>query len=246
MRPVNLLPEGARPRRRGGAASNAAYVLCGMLAALLLLLVVYALTTNQANSRTTDAAVARQEADGLETRTASLSPFGNFAQVKAARLASVRQLAGGRFDWERFMRELSRVVPKRTWLTATSASATGDLANAGSSSGSSSGSSGSSSSSSSATSAAGSTAGAQPAAQIVGCTKRQTTVAKIMVRLRQLYRVQDVALNQSSEEGDEKPTVDNCGRYYKFDLAVTFQPPPASGEAPEGRRRVPASLGGGS
>jgi hypothetical protein len=72
----------------------------------------------------------------------------------------------------------------------------------------------------------------------------------MMVRLRKLYRVDDVTLNESTQEaiaGEEvQTTLENCGRYYKFDLTVTFSPTPPASEAPRGATRVPASLGGGS
>jgi hypothetical protein len=69
----------------------------------------------------------------------------------------------------------------------------------------------------------------------------------MMVRLRQMYRVTDVALNESvqEQEGGET-TIDQCGDLYKFDLSLTFSPTPPRTEAPNGTGSVPASLGGGS
>jgi hypothetical protein len=88
----------------------------------------------------------------------------------------------------------------------------------------------------------------QPKVNLVGCTPDQSDVAGMMVRLRQLHRVSDVELNQSSTElgaaGDAG--VDSCGRYYQFDLLVTFSPTPPQTEAPHGENVVPTSLGGGS
>jgi hypothetical protein len=85
-----------------------------------------------------------------------------------------------------------------------------------------------------------------PSAKFVGCTPKQSEVAKILVRLRAMHRVADVELNESLREtGVTDVTVDSCGRLYKFDVTVTFSPtdPP---EAPRGTNSVPASLGGGS
>jgi hypothetical protein len=68
-----------------------------------------------------------------------------------------------------------------------------------------------------------------------------------MVRLRQLYRVDDVELNESSlGANEEEATVVNCGPLYTFNLTVKFTAVEPSKEAPRGTRGVPASLGGGS
>jgi hypothetical protein len=71
----------------------------------------------------------------------------------------------------------------------------------------------------------------------------------MMVRLRQLYRVSDVELQESVREtsgGTAKTTIDNCGAFYKFNITITFSPTSPAKEAPRGATRVPASLGGGS
>ena len=71
----------------------------------------------------------------------------------------------------------------------------------------------------------------------------------MMVRLRGLYRVTDVDLNESSVEHRRRrarrpsTTAASC---YRFDLTMTFAPAPPAAEAPSGAMRVPASLGGGS
>jgi len=225
MRPVNLLPESQR-RRRPDGEGNGAYVALGVLATLLVMTFGYVTTANNVTSHANDAAVAGAEADRLEARAGTLGTFGDFAQVKETRLASVRQLADTRFDWERLVRELARVLPKEGWLQNVKASATGDLA--------------------SADGAASTTGGGSPTANLTGCMPRQSDVADLMVRLRRMHRVEDVTLKESAI-GDLKsgPTVDSCGKFYKFDITAAFAPV-VSQEEPDGRSRVPASLGGGS
>lgn len=224
MRPVNLLPEQHRARVSTGRAGGA-YVVVGVLAALVVMVMLYALTANQVNSRKTQEAKASEEAQTLEARTASLDRFGDFSQVKQTRLASVRELAGGRFDWERFMRELSLVLPRGSWIKEVDASATGSEEAGGQASGQASG---------------------QPSAKLTGCTPRQPETAKLMVRLRRMYRVDDVALKESAQESTGgAATLASCGKLYAFDLTVSF----LAGPPPEGAgagKRVPASLGGGS
>ena len=65
----------------------------------------------------------------------------------------------------------------------------------------------------------------------------------MMVRMRQMHRVTDVELNQSStelgREGDV--TVDSCGRYYQFNLTVTFSAAPIRPRPRAASHPVPAS-----
>lgn len=222
MRPVNLLPETHRPRPVGGKPGSS-YVLLGVLATCLLMVVAYALTANKVNGQRGDAAKASAEADRLEAKVGSLSPFGDFSQVKETRAASVKDLAGGRFDWERLMRELPRVLPARGWLQSVDATAVGAPAGAD----------------------PAAATGAGPGAQLAGCVRKQSDVAAMMLRLRRMHRVQDVTLKTSEREGTARPTFENCGRYFKFDIAVEFAPD-VKREPPVGAKRVPASLGGGS
>jgi hypothetical protein len=239
VKPVNLLPEQHR-RAAGPGEGRGGFVVVGILAALVVMVGIYAFTANQVNSHKTDANEAKHEADELKARANSLGGFGDFARVQQNRSASVRSLADVRFDWERFMRELSLVVPRGSWLTQATSSATGDLNAASASSGS-----GGSSSSASSTTSSGESG--QPLANLVGCSPKQRDVAKLMVRLRRLYRVTDVALNQSAREAQSgSASLDSCGRYLKFDVTLTFGSTPASGEGPGEKKNVPASLGGGS
>ena len=225
MKPVNLLPESQR-RRSAASDGKRAYAVLGVLGLVLLMTGLYVVTVNQVTTRTNEAAAAAAEADRLEAQVASLGSFGNFAQVKETRVASVRQLAAQRFDWERLMLELARVLPADGWLQAAEASVTGEL----------SGSAGSSDDD----------ATGAPMANLTGCLPRQADVADLMLRLRRMHRVEDVTLAESAIEDDEgAPSIDTCGRYYKFDVSVVFTAA-APEEAPDGQRNVPAALGGGS
>ena len=228
MRGVNLLPEQHRRRPAGThAPKGSSYVVIGVLAVLVLMAAAYTLTSNQAKDRTTRAAEARQEADGYEARVRALGAYGNFSETKQTRLASVRQLATNRFDWERLLRELSALLPAGTWLQETSASVTGELETAAPTTGS---------------------APAKPGASLKGCAPKQSDVAKLMVRLRQVYLVDDVQLTESVRGENTGPaSIDNCGSLLQFDLLMTFSSAaPTEREAPLGEKSVPARLGGGS
>ena len=230
MKAVNLIPSEQRRAKASGERSGASYVVLGVLAVLLVMAVAYVLTANGVNDKTSKAAAAKQEADALEAQAAQLDSFTDFASVKEQRLAAVVAAAQTRFDWERLMRELARVMPAGSWLQETQASVLGDPSAAASPT--------------AATTTTTTPAG--PSATFVGCTPKQSEVAKILVRLRSLHRVVDVELNESlKEQGVQDVTVDSCGPLYKFDVTVTFAPA-TEGEAPRGSDSVPASLGGGS
>jgi Tfp pilus assembly protein PilN len=233
MKAVNLIPTEQRRAQSSGALGGSSYIVLGVLAVLLLMVAGYVLTSNNVNQRKSDAVQAKAEADQLEAEVAARGAYTDFAQLKEARVASVSTVADTRFDWERLMRELSRVMPAGSWLQTTDASVTGNVTGA---------------EAAPAPTTTGVPVVPQPKANLVGCTPEQTDVAAMMVRMRELHRVSDVELNESVKElgasGDAG--VDNCGRFYKFDITVTFDAAEPATEAPRGESQVPASLGGGS
>jgi Tfp pilus assembly protein PilN len=231
MKPVNLLPRD--PRAASGSLSGSAYGVVGLLGVLLLMALVYVVTANQVTSRTDETAKVAQERQAAENRARSLGAFGDFAAVARERTNSVKSLADGRFDWERFTRELAHVLPQRVWLTEVDASVLPEDQGAG------------------APATAATPAG--PTAKLTGCAKSQPDVAKLMVRLRKMNDVDDVKLADSTRGEDEAAgsapapagdTSDGCAQLYTFDVSVIFEPlASAPGAAP---KRVPAKLGGGS
>ena len=229
MKPVNLIPSEQRRAKPTGKMSGSAYAVVGLLAVFLVMAVAYVLTSNTVNENETQATEAKQEADALEAQAAALGSFTDFASIKDQRLASVVTAAQTRFDWERLMREVSMIMPEGSWLRTSSASVLGEESSTGET----------------ATPTAG--AALNPTATFVGCTRKQSEVATLMVRMGQLYRATDVKLNQSAQETTEgEASLDSCGRLYQFDVTVSFEPVAPAKEAPRGSVRVPASLGGGS
>jgi Tfp pilus assembly protein PilN len=235
MKPVNLVPQDQRRRTPSEGSGKGAHAVLGILAVLLAMAVVYVLTANSITEKESQAEQARIEADQLEAQAATKNSFTDFAEIAQTRAVSVASVASTRFDWERLMRELSRVMPEGSWLTSASASVTGatDAASA----------------TAPAAPADPATAGAGgPSANLVGCIPKHSDVARTMVRLRQLHRVIDVELTQSSraDAQDATAALDSCGRNTSFDLTLTFSPTSPVADAPRGETRVPASLGGGS
>jgi Tfp pilus assembly protein PilN len=228
VRPVNLLPQEQRRRPVGEGNGKAAYAVLGVLAILLAMVVAYVMTSNSVTERESEAETARVEADRLEAEAAKKSSFTGFAQIAETRMQSVASVAAGRFDWERLMRELARVMPEGSWLHATEASVVGEESEAN------------------AADPSALVAPSGPTANLVGCTPDQSDVARMMVRLRQMHRVEDVELVESAQENPtEAPSFDSCGSSYRFDISVKFTAVSVS-ETPRGATRVPASLGGGS
>ena len=246
MRPVNLLPSQYRPRQATGGLSGSAYAVVGLLAFLLLAATAYLLASNQVSSRQAKAAEAEQAAAAAEARATELGSFGDFASIKQTRQASVAGLAKVRFDWERLMRELALVLPPGTTIKEADASTTPEEPGGGS-----------------LPAAAAAAAPAGPTAKLTGCARTQRDVARLMVRLREMHRVESVELQESklqtagggggdsvatpvgaSAGGSAGPST-ACDGVFEYGVTVAFQAVPPPSDVPAGARRVPVSLGGG-
>ena len=241
MRPVNLLPEGHRPRQRRGRGGG--YLVIGVLGALLVASLLYVRAANHVTSRTDAATKLRAEAQSLEARAAALRPYAAFADLKRTRVDSVRGLAVGRFDWERLVRETAHVLPRGVWLTGAEAKLHPAEGTSVSGSSSSSGSSGSS----------GQLPG--PGMTLSGCARGQRDVATTMVRLRSVHFAGDVQLTRSSrpESGGSGASTGTggCGETrgrpnLAFEVSMIFSPDTLAAGLDRGPGRVPASLGGGA
>jgi Tfp pilus assembly protein PilN len=245
MKAVNLLPEKHRPRKPTGGQSKSGYVLLGVLGAVLVGVLAYVLTLNSINSSKTKITEATVEAARLNDQANSLGPYGDFAKIKAERVASVKQLAQGRFDYERMVRELAHVLPNDVWLVNASASSVAE---------------------DSATPTAATPGAATPppvggpTLKLQGCARDQAQVAVTLVRLRELEGAVDVTLDHSTAgETNSAPTGPvapagattggdtSCGETdgkpnYSFQANVSFAPQTTSTEP----GFVPRRLGGGA
>jgi hypothetical protein len=226
MKAVNLIPTEQRRAQATGKQNGSSYIVIGVLVTLLAMVGAYVFTSNNVKDRNSKAAAAKVKADRLEAEVAQRGAFTNFSDIKKTRLASVVNVASTRFDWERLIRELSRVIPEGSWLQSSDASVTGDVEGE------------------TTTTDTGTAVAPMPKANLVGCTPDQSDVA----RMRQIHRVTDVKLNQSTTElGDNTEiTANSCGKYYQFNITLSFSETPVGTEAPRGESSVPASLGGGS
>jgi Tfp pilus assembly protein PilN len=117
VRPVDLTPpeerrRGRTPARGGGLA----HLLVAVLALALVAITALVLTQNQISAREAEVVRLEQENAEAQARLEKLRPFANFASLEQRRLLTLTSLATSRFDWERVMRELARVIPEDVWL----------------------------------------------------------------------------------------------------------------------------------
>jgi Tfp pilus assembly protein PilN len=184
MRAVNLIPEGER-KGAGGAAGKsggAAYVLIGALALLVVMAAAYALSGKSINDKKADLARVTKQADAAQAQAARLSAYTRFTDLRTKRVQTVSQLAQSRFDWAHALREVARVIPTNAWLVQLNGTVTPGV-NTGGGTG------------------AGGLRGSLPvpAVEISGCTTSQSSVAKVLARLRMIDGVQRVSLADSSK-----------------------------------------------
>jgi Tfp pilus assembly protein PilN len=184
MRAVNLLPPDLRgPAKAAPAmvpaepAGRGVFVLLGALALCVLALAGYVLAGNTVKQRQADLAQLETRHQAATARAATLKPYAEFDALAKARVATVRELAGVRFDWEGSLRDLSRAVPGDVTLKSLTGSATG------------------------ATDGGAAAAGTSPVPTIKleGCTRSQTGVARLMARLRAVNGVTRVGLAKSEK-----------------------------------------------
>jgi Tfp pilus assembly protein PilN len=125
MRPVNLIPEhkqqGAHKPLRSGPL---AYILVGALVAILVGVTALVVTGNEISDHEAEIAQLQRENAVAKARAAQLAGYTQFHGVSEQRVATVTSLADSRFDWERVMRELTRVLPGDVWLTDMTGTAT--------------------------------------------------------------------------------------------------------------------------
>jgi Tfp pilus assembly protein PilN len=243
MNAVNLLPPKHRPRQATGGKEGSSFVLLGALALIVVALLVYVLSINSINDSKSQIATAKADAARANAQADALGAYGSFAQVKLQRVTAVKELAQGRADWERVMRELARVLPTGVWITNVDAS---DSANSASGTGG-----------APTPPPAGSPAAASsPQVTIEGCAPNQPAVADTLVRLRELQGASDVQLDHSTKPTDATSgssassgadSSTGCGKTngvsnYDFKVIVTLE---AAKPTPYVPGKVPASLGGG-
>jgi len=117
MRSVNLIPPDERGSDRSAMRTGAfAYVLIGALALALLGVIALAFTSKQVSDRKDEIGKLQTQAQQAEAKAQSLQAFASFRAVQQQRSSTITSLAQSRFDWQRVINELARVIPSNVWL----------------------------------------------------------------------------------------------------------------------------------
>ncbi len=220
MRPVNLIPP--EERRGDGAptrAGAASYIVVAVLAAILFAVTGVVLANNSVNDKKSELASAQAEQAQTEAKAEALQNFASFQEMKDARVATVTSLAQSRFDWERVVREVSRVLPDHVWLTNLTGTVTPDTTVPKSAE----------------VQARASVPG--PALTLVGCARSQEDVAALIAAMQDVDGVTRVLAERSDKPtshvtaSGDKITQDCRTRNYvtQFGLVAAFDAvaPPA-------------------
>jgi Tfp pilus assembly protein PilN len=187
MRPVNLIPpEERRGEHRPMRSGPVVYIVVGVLAAALAGVTAMVLTGNQISEGKAEVARLHREDAVAGARAQRLAAYTSFRALSEQRVATVTSLADSRFDWERVMRELSRVIPPYAWLTSLTATAS-PAVSIGSESGG-----GESSGGSLRSSIPG------PALELAGCAVTHDGVAGLVVALKDIDGVTRVGVESSA------------------------------------------------
>jgi Tfp pilus assembly protein PilN len=184
LRPINLIPvEQRRGASRGPGArtSVSGYIVLGVLGAAVLCALAVVTTSNKINSKTEELAGIQTDSQQEKQVADALRPYGQFADLQRARMAQVKTVAAGRYDWERALRQLSKAIPRNVWLLSVGATRSSGV---GLESGG------------EAAASARENPNA-PSFAINGCTYSQHAVARMMIRMRNLDDVTAVNLAKS-------------------------------------------------
>jgi Tfp pilus assembly protein PilN len=211
MKAVNLIPAAEGRGPGGSSAGLATYAVLGVLALAVVLTAAYSLAGRAANDKKVELAQITTRADDAEASAGDLKSFTEFANARKARVETINGLVKGRFDWAHAMNEVARTLPASTWIMSLRASTSPSASVDG-------------------TSDPLRSALAVPAVELTGCAADQDGVARAIVSLRRISKVQRVTLSSSEKQGEAGETTtdeDGCGARAQFSLSIFFEAPEA-------------------
>jgi Tfp pilus assembly protein PilN len=224
MRPVNLIPQDERSSDRGTMRTGAfSYVLIAAMALGLLGVIALAFSSKQVSDRESEVANLQTQEQQVQAKANSLQPFANFRAVQEQRSTTVTSLAQSRFDWQRVLNELARVVPSNVWLVQLAGTVNPSVSVQDAPD----------------VSTRGEVAG--PALEIVGCAPNLDAVAGFVSSLEEIDGVTRVGVEQSQRPDDAsggsaaattasaQPTSTDCTTrrfIYRFQMVVAFDAVP--------------------
>ena len=222
MKAVNLLPNDQRgavkakpagaPKPEPTGSAFGAFMVLGAMAFAVIAVAAYVMASNTVKERQAELARVKADAAAVQSQLAALKPYADFQTIAAQRVATVTQLAEGRFDWEQALRDMSRALPSDVRLKSLRGSIAGSAGGGNSLRG----------------------ALQSPAIELSGCTKTQSNVANLMSRLSAVRGVTRVSLAKSEKpapltsQADAAPAEGQellCGkgRPPAFEVVVFFE-----------------------
>jgi Tfp pilus assembly protein PilN len=203
MKAVNLLPSDLRGSAgpasvtvapsADGAGRVGAFAVLGVLAFAVVALAAYVLVGNTVKDRQAQLTQVTAQSAAVTQRAAKLKPYADFQAAAMTRIATVKDLADSRFNWEQTLRDLSRAVPGDVTVSSISGSVSADAGGGGTGS-------------DPLRAAIGS-----PAITLQGCTNGQTDVADLMSQLYAVRGVTRVALSKSEKPDGQSTTASTDG-----------------------------------
>ena len=250
MNAVNLLPPDLRGALKSPgvaaagepAGGTGAYIVLGALALCVVALAGYVLSSNTVKQHESDLTALEARSASVMAESARLKPYADFQSMAQARVATVRDLAAQRFDWEQSFRDLARALPADVTVKTLGASVS------------------SQSGSSAGTGSALRAALDVPAIELQGCTTGQRAVATMMARLRGVEGVTRVTLQGSHKPGKATNVVTdsatdaapegcddtNGATPPDFTVVVFFENDAAAAAAPDGTAAAGATASAGT
>ncbi len=240
VKAVNLIPNG--PRSSGGgkppvgpAAPSApgdspvgAYAILAALVFAIAASAMFVMTKNDITDKKSELTRVESQAQVVKQQAAALQSFADFKQLADARVATVRGLAASRFPWPSTLDDVSRALPADVYISSLDGTTLTEGAGGSQLRG----------------------AIQAPSIELNGCTKSQSSVARLMAQLREVRGVTRVTLAKSEKaetaaaaaapapatgiEGDTPPVVTQpCpkGAPPAFDMIVFFEHAPVSPNA---------------
>lgn len=231
MRPINLVPgEAGRRRRTRHSTGVAPFIVLGVLAAIALASVVSVVLGNQVSSKKQQIVELTKQTRVAELAASRLERYGKFATLKQIRLTGLTTVAEARFPWGRVLGDVAKSMPKDAWLIEVVGKASPEAKTGEKTGGQAS------------TSGSNSAGGGEeievpgPTLKLTGCTYRQTHLARMMSRLRNVHGVAQVLLSSSEEIEDDQASTPSENEtecrtrpgIHKFTVTLTFPPDDAT------------------
>ncbi len=194
MKPINLTPKSNAQQRMRQENSKTPYIVIGVLVLVVIASFVFVTTSNQVSEKQSQLATAEQELSETQAKLTEVGGGSGFATLAEQRSVALHTIGEARFDWSRAIAQVGAAVPTNAWLIGLTGKVNEDA-------------------STGETSSVGSQNGEQPPStpgpslQLIGCSYKQSDVARMISRLRAIDGVDKVLITSSNEKDDASGSV---------------------------------------